>query len=279
MRHPVANQTVLVTGAGSGIGRLMALGAARRGATVVIWDLDAAAGEAVRDEIRSTGASAVAQTVDVSDRVAVQAAAEAAGPVDVVVNNAGVVTGKRLLEASDEAIERTFNVNVMALYWVTRAFLGGMVDRGHGTVVTISSAAGLVGVARQTDYSASKFAALGFAESLRVEMAKDATGVNSLAVCPYYIDTGMFEGVATRFPRLLPILRQDQVAQRVLDSIEAGRGQLVMPRAVRALAPARMLPLRLFDKLANFLGVNNTMDHFVGRSAQGPSGWGTTDRR
>ncbi|WP_372698798.1 SDR family oxidoreductase [Arthrobacter sp. JSM 101049] len=265
MRHPLRNETVLVTGAGSGIGRLMALGAARRGARVVIWDLDAAAGEAVRDEIRATGAVAESFCIDVSDREAVRSAAEATGSVDVVVNNAGVVTGKRLLDASDEAIERTFRINTLALYWVTRAFLGGMVERRHGTVVTVSSAAGMVGVAKQTDYSASKFAALGFSESLRVELAKDNTGVNSLVVCPYYIDTGMFEGVSTRFPLLLPILKQDHVAGRILDSIEAGKQRLIMPPVVHALSPARILPVPLFDKLANFLGVNSTMDHFVGR--------------
>lgn len=265
MRHPLKNETVLITGAGSGIGRLMALGAARRGARIVIWDLNAAAGDAVRDEIRGTGASAESFVVDVSDREAVRAAAAETGPVDVVVNNAGVVTGKRLMDASDEAIERTIRINVLALYWVTKAFLGGMIERHHGTVVTVSSAAGLVGVAKQTDYSASKFAALGFAESLRVEMDKESAGVNSLAVCPFYIDTGMFEGVATKFPLLLPILKQDYVANRVLDSIEAGKKQLIMPRAVHALSPARLLPVPLFDKMANFLGVNNTMDHFVGR--------------
>lgn len=265
MRHPLKNETVLITGAGSGIGRLMALGAAQRGARIVIWDLNGAAGDAVRDEIRATGSSAESFAVDVSDREAVRAAAAETGPVDVVVNNAGVVTGKRLMDASDEAIERTFRINVLALYWVTKAFLGGMIERHHGTVVTVSSAAGLVGVARQTDYSASKFAALGFAESLRVEMDKESAGVNSLAVCPFYIDTGMFEGVATKFPLLLPILKQDYVANRVLDSIEAGKKQLIMPRAVHALSPARVLPVPIFDKLANFLGVNNTMDHFVGR--------------
>ncbi|HXD29383.1 MAG TPA: short-chain dehydrogenase, partial [Arthrobacter sp.] len=76
---------------------------------------------------------------------------------------------------------------------------------------------------------------------------------------------GMFEGVATKFPLILPILKQEYVADRVLDSIEAGKNQLIMPRAVRVLSPARLLPVPVFDKLANFLGVNNTMDHFVGR--------------
>lgn len=268
MRHPLMNQTVLITGAGSGIGRLLALGAARRGARVVIWDLDPSAGDAVCEEVRAAGGVAEAFAVDVSNKDEVRAVAAATGPVDVVVNNAGVVTGKNLLDASEEAIERTIKVNTLALFWVTRAFLGGMIERRRGTVVTISSAAGLVGVAKQTDYSASKHAAFGFAESLRVEMAKENTGVNSLVVCPYYTDTGMFDGVATKYPLILPILKQDYVADKTLNAIEAGKAQLVMPRAVNALAPARILPVFVFDKLANALGVNDTMDHFVGRVAK-----------
>ena len=91
-----------------------------------------AAGAAVRDEIRAAGAQAEAHAVDVTDREAVKAAAARTGAVDVLVNNAGVVSGHRLLDATDEAIERTMHVNVMALYWVTRAFLGGMAVRVHG---------------------------------------------------------------------------------------------------------------------------------------------------
>ncbi|MFP5313113.1 MAG: SDR family NAD(P)-dependent oxidoreductase, partial [Actinomycetes bacterium] len=127
---PLSGSTLLITGGGSGLGRRMALGAGRRGSRVVIWDLDAAAGAAVRDEIRAAGGSAEAFAVDVTDREAVATAAAAAGPVDIVVNNAGVVSGRLLLDATDEAIERTMNVNVLALYWVTRAFLGGMAERG-----------------------------------------------------------------------------------------------------------------------------------------------------
>ncbi|WP_457949638.1 SDR family oxidoreductase [Pseudarthrobacter sp. alpha12b] len=261
----LSGATLLVTGGGSGLGRRVALGAARRGSRVVIWDMDAERGAAVRDEIRAAGGRAEAQTVDVTDREGVKAAAAEAGPVDVLVNNAGVVSGRRLLEATDEALERTMNVNVMALYWVTRAFLGGMAHRGRGTVVTVASAAGLVGVARQTDYSASKFAAFGFNESLRAELRADAKGVNTLVVCPFYIDTGMFDGVQTRWPRLLPILEEEEVAAKVLDAVEAGRRKLFLPPIVNLLPVLRILPVSIFDRLMDVLGVNRTMDHFTGR--------------
>ncbi|MCT1872682.1 SDR family oxidoreductase [Brevibacterium luteolum] len=266
MKHPLSGRTVLITGAGSGIGRLLAEGAAARGARVVIWDLSPASGAEVCEAIRARGGEALSFAVDVTDREAVAAAADQTGPVDVLVNNAGIVTGKRLLDAADEEIERTFAVNTLALYWVTRAFLPGMIARRSGLVVTIASAAGLVGVAKQTDYSASKFAAVGFAESLRVELAKDDTGVDSFVVCPYYIDTGMFAGAKTKFPRLLPILSPDYAAGRTLDAIESGRIQLIMPRFVRTLPLVRMLPAGWFDQIMNVLGVNNTMDAFTGRS-------------
>ncbi|MFC7581886.1 SDR family oxidoreductase [Schaalia naturae] len=272
MRHPLRGRTVLVTGGGGGIGRLMALGAARRGARVVIWDLSEAAGAAARDEIRAEGGNAESFSVDVSEREAVAAAAQRTGDVDVVINDAGVVTGQRLMDATEEGIERTFRVNALSLYWVTRAFLGGMIARHRGTVVTVASAAGMVGVARQTDYSASKFAAFGFAESLRAEMRKERTGVTSLVVCPYYIDTGMFEGVRTKCPPLLPILRPGRVAEKVLDAIESGRGQLVMPPFVRITPLARALPTRAFDWLVDALGINDSMDRFVGRANRAHGG-------
>src|SRR5665811_813504 len=113
----LAGATVLVTGGGNGLGRRLAIGAARRGARVVIWDVSAERAGAVRDQIRAHGLRADARTVDVTDKLAVRAAAKVAGDVDVLVNNAGVVSGRPLLDADDAAIERTLNVNVLALYW------------------------------------------------------------------------------------------------------------------------------------------------------------------
>lgn len=261
----LSGSRILITGAGSGIGRRMALGAAERGADVVIWDLNPAAAEAVAAEVRATGREALSAVVDVTDSSAVTAAAAEAGPVDVLVNNAGVVTGKRLLETSEAEIRRTFEVNALALYWTTRALLPGMLERGRGRIVTIASAAGLVGVSRQTDYSASKWAAFGFTESLRAELRKDAAPVSTLVVAPYYIDTGMFEGVTTKWPLLLPILQERDVARRVLDAIESGRQQLILPPFARLLPALRVLPPLALDAVTDFFGVNETMDAFTGR--------------
>lgn len=250
---------MLITGAGSGIGHQMALQAAQRGARIVAWDINADAARHIAELTNGRWAQ-----VDVTDSDAVTTASEGTD-IDVLINNAGVVTGRYLLDATPEQIRRTFEVNTLASFWTTRAFLPGMLERDRGTVVTIASAAGLVGVAKQTDYSASKWGAIGFTESLRAELRSFGSSVRTLVVAPFYIDTGMFAGVHTKFPLLLPILAPAKVATKVLNAVETGRQQLMLPPMVRIVPPLRILPPAAFDLVLDLFGINHTMDNFVGR--------------
>jgi len=256
---------VLITGAASGIGQLMALGAQARGARLTLLDRDAAGLRAVQ---KTMGGDTAAYAVDLCDRAAVRAVAAevlaARGPVDILINNAGIVTGKRLLDCSDEDIERTFQVNTLALFWMTRAFLPAMIAQGRGHLVTVASAAGLSGVPRLTDYTASKFAAVGFDESMRQEFRRLGLPIRTTVICPYFIDTGMFSGVRTRFSWLLPILEPGYVARRILGAIEADRRRLILPRFVLAVLLVKALPPTWFDALMRIFGVNRSMDAFVG---------------
>ncbi len=265
----LTGSTVLVTGGARGLGRAIALTAAVRRARVVLWDRDLERATEVRDLVLAAGGRAWAHEVDVTDQSSVDAAAartvDEVGGVDVLVNNAGVVSGKPLLELSEAEIDRTFAVNTRALYRTTRAFLPGMIERGTGTVVTVSSAASLVGVARQTDYAASKWAATGFTESLRAELRASGTGVRTLTVTPYYIDTGMFDGVRTRFSALLPILDERVVATKIIRAVETGRTGLALPPLVRVVPLVRALPPAWRDAVLDALGINVGMDEFVGR--------------
>ncbi|MBI2221487.1 MAG: SDR family oxidoreductase [Acidobacteria bacterium] len=265
-----AGQTVLITGAASGLGRQLARGAAGAGAAVVLWDINEQGMSAVARELRAESASWVhSRVVDVSDRTAVYTAAAALSavyrPIDILINNAGIVTGRPLLEIPDDRIQATFAVNTLALYWTTKAFLPEMIRRGRGHIVTIASAAGLIGVARQSDYSASKHAAVGFDESLRSELRRTAPFVQTTVVCPYYIDTGMFAGVTSRFPLLLPILQEQKVADRVLRAIRRDERRVLMPPLVRLLPALRLLPAPLFDRVADLFGIHSGMDGFRGR--------------
>lgn len=263
------DRTVLLTGAASGIGLLMAERIAARGGRLVLWDQDADALEAVRERLASAGATVSACVCDLGDRQSIEAAAAHAlaghGAVDVLINNAGIVAGKRLLELTDAEIERTFAVNALALFRTVRAFLPAMLERGGGHVVTIASAAGIAAAPRLTDYSASKSAAIGFDEALRLELARDRAPVRTTIVCPFYISTGMFAGARTRFPRLLPILEPGYVADRVVDAIERDLRRLVLPRFVLATWLLRPLPVAWFDALLDFFGVTRSMEQFTGR--------------
>lgn len=149
---------VLITGAASGLGRLMALEAARRGSRVSLLDRDAKGLGEVCEAILAQRGDAEGFVVDLSDRSAVQAICaevrQHRGVVGILINNAGIVSGKTLLECSDEAIERTFQVNVLANFWTVRAFLPDMLAAGKGHIVTVASAAGLAGTSRLVDYSA-----------------------------------------------------------------------------------------------------------------------------
>jgi all-trans-retinol dehydrogenase (NAD+) len=267
----ISGKNVVITGGARGMGRQMALKMARLGGRVIVYDVAAEALEAVVDEIAVTGGEAYGYVCDVSDRREVYRIADEVkarvGPVDIVVNNAGIISGRRLLEIPDERIEAVFGVNVLALYWVTKAFLPEMIERNSGHIVTMASAAGLLGVDRQTDYSASKHAAIGFAESLRAELKRSAhTGVKTTIVEPFYVDTGMVEGVKSRFPRLLPILKQEEVAARVVRAVTQNQKEVRIPPMLKLVPVLRILPVPLFDRLAMYLGVHESMDCFVGRS-------------
>ena len=265
----IAGRHILITGGASGIGRLMALALAGRGGRISVWDIDREKLDKVVAEMATGPEPARGFRCDVSDREDVyRAAAEtraAAGAVDILINNAGIVSGRPFLELPDAKIEATFAINTLSLFWVTKAFLPQMIEQRRGHVVTIASASALVGVAKLADYAASKWAAMGFDESLRVELRQIAPALKTTVVCPYYIDTGMFRGVKSRFPRLLPILDENDVATRIVDAIARDKRRLLMPPAVHLLPLLRMLPVGAFDWIATFLGVNASMDEFKGR--------------
>ncbi|MEA5118269.1 MAG: SDR family oxidoreductase [Propionicimonas sp.] len=256
----LAGARVLITGGTRGIGRLMAAGAVQRGAVVTIWARDAKLGGQVAVDL---GVRFL--PVDVTDPGQVAGAAAQTGAVDVLVNNAGVITGKPFLDLTEDEIRRTYEVNVLAQYRVTQALLPGMLQRRRGHVVTIASASGLIGSTRMTDYSGSKHAMVGFTEALRAELRQQGSPVNTLLVCPFYIDTGMFAGARTAVPWLLPILSEQTVATKVLDAVERGSRRLLLPPALYTLPLLRLLPVGVADAVIDLLGVNHTMDDFTGR--------------
>lgn len=267
---------VLVTGAASGLGALLAVEMALRGASqVLLWDLDAAGLARVQHQLELLKCPVRSYRVDLAEPESVEAAAERtladAGGIDICINSAGVVSGREFWQLSEDDIRRTFEVNSLALFRTTRVVLPGMVDRDRGVIVCLASAAGLTGVARLSDYAASKFAVVGFIESLRAELRLRNSHVRTLLVCPFYVDTGMFAGVRSKVPALLPTMDPHRVACQIADAIEARRQRLVMPWFANLVLLVRALPVPMADRLVDLFGVNHTMDGFTGRTQTRPA--------
>jgi all-trans-retinol dehydrogenase (NAD+) len=165
-------------------------------------------------------------------------------------------------------MQKTMDVNINAHFWTTKAFLPAMLSKNRGHVVTIASIAGFIGINCLVDYCASKFAAIGFDESLRSELfVLRKTGVHTTVVCPYYIDTGMFAGVKTRFPSILPILKPDEVVDKILDAILTNQQMLILPRfAAIMFCLKNLMPIKAVGVINDFFGMSHSQDEFRGRA-------------
>jgi len=275
-RKNVRGLNVLITGGASGIGRQLALRFARGKAVVILWDINEQGLIKVSEEIKKEGGDVHTYKVDLSSREEIYRIADAVkedvGKVDVLVNNAGIVSGKNILEVSDKMAQLTLDVNTAAHFWTVKSFLPAMIKENKGHIITIASAAGMLGVPGLADYCASKFGAFGFDESIRVYLRKMGhTGVKTTCVCPYYINTGMFEGAKTRIPLLLPILDENYVADQIFNAYRENQAFLGLPNAVHYLSflTRATLPTSIFDWLNDFIGVNASMDEFTGRKGEG----------
>lgn len=270
----VDGEIVLITGAGSGLGRLLSIQFASLGSTVVCCDINEEANDKTVETIKSMRGDACGYVFDCSDRKEVYDVAEKikteVGDVSILVNNAGIVSGKKFMDTPDALIQKSFEVNTISHFWTTKAFLPSMLEKNHGHVVSIASAAGLAGVNGLCDYCASKFGAVGFQEALHLELkAQNKTGVHTTVVCPFYINTGMFDGVKSRFPLLLPIMDPDWVTGKIIDGILHNQERIILPKIIGLAAILKcILPYSSFVTMSNFFGFTSSMDDFSGRSKQ-----------
>ena len=185
-------RSALVTGGSRGIGRATAIRLAANGHRVAVnYNTHEAEAEAVVKEIREAGGTAVAVGGDISDKESAVAmideAAGAHGPIEILINNAGVIKDALLLRMKDEQFDFTMRVNMYGTYYCTHKVLPGMVKGRWGRIVNISSVVGMRGNIGQSNYSASKAAVFGFTQSIAKEVATRGITVN--AVCPGYIYT------------------------------------------------------------------------------------------
>jgi short-subunit dehydrogenase len=246
----LAGQVVFITGAARGIGRSTAAALVAEGARVVIADLD---GDLAQRTATDLGATAFA--LDITDHAAFTAVLDeverAVGPIDVLINNAGVMPIGNFEDDSHESAYRQFSVNVFALMHGTREAIRRMKPRGHGHIVNVASMAGVVPIPGAATYSASKHAVVGFCESLVWELR--GTGMDLSYVLPSLVNTELAAGVERT--RAANVIEPEVVAAEIVAALKVPRLAVFAPRSMgRVTKATALLPRRLGDKLMTATG-------------------------
>lgn len=264
------HKTILITGAASGIGKRFAERVSGvPGVTLILWDLNADSLNETADDFMEN-CKVDRSIIDITDANRVELEAERLIKQnltpDIILNCAGIVTGKLFQEYRYHEIDKTLRVNVSGSMFVVRAFINRMIERGSGHIVNLASASGYIGNPRMSVYAASKWAVLGWSDSLYLEMKQNHTGIDITTVIPSYIDTGMFEGV--KAPLLTPILKTEDIVNRMLKGIAKRKRSIKAPFMVRLTPILKgILPASFFDWIAGrIFGVYQTMDSFKGRN-------------
>lgn len=256
---------VLVTGGVSGLGREIVAKYASKGAKVVVLDVNLPKEE---EKI----AAVHYYVCDVSDRGQVVGCQKRikseVGTVSVLINNAGITSGKTVLDLSYEDIERTVQINLLASFYTIKIFLPDMLAQRRGYVVTIASVLGYMLPARLSAYGASKSGLIALHESLTYELGPPSLspqGVKTLLVCPGQLQTGLFGGVRTPWRLLAPELAPSYVAQKVFSATELGRrGEIKVPLYGHFLPVLRAVPWPVVETMRYYLGMDKSMRSFRG---------------
>lgn len=219
------NKTALVTGAGKGIGKAIALALAKEGVNVILVARTQEEIDSVAAKVRSLRVKALAVTADVADINSVNAAVEKAlsefGAIDILINNAGIASFGKFLELEPTDWERIIQVNLMGPYYVTRAVVPNMIERQSGDIINISSTAGLAGNAMTSAYSASKFALLGLTDSLMQEMRKHNIRVTALT--PSTVATDMAKELKLTDGNPDKVMQAEDMAELVIAQLKLNR--------------------------------------------------------
>lgn len=265
--NQITGKTVLITGGASGIGKMLAGLFVGKVSKLILWDRDKINLDLAVKELGGEEKGVFGYLIDLSETEEIDITGRKVldkfRVVDILINNAGIVVGKPFHTHTAADIDETMKINSNALMHVTRIFLPKMIAANSGNICNIASSAGLVAVPGMTVYVGSKFAAVGWSDALRLEMKKLKKNIHITTVTPYFVDTGMFDGVKAR----VPVLKTEKVVQRIFTGIMRNKKFVSMPfsyhfiRLCQGLLPAFMYEWIMGD----VLGIYHSMDYFKGR--------------
>ncbi len=265
MKH-LKGKTVLITGGASGIGKIMVRLVLERNAKVIFWDINQSKIDETVSEYSNKG-DIIGFNVDVSNIKQIQETVkkikQEIGVVDVLINNAGIVVGKYFNEHSTSDITKTMQINAIAPMYITMEFLEDMLNQNSGHICNIASSGGIISNPKMSVYAASKWSVIGWSDSLRLEMKQLNKGINVTTIMPYYINTGMFDGVKSK----IPILEPEPTALAIIKAIEKNKKMLTIPRYIYRFTKLgqAIMSVNIFDWFTgSVLGIYNTMEHFTG---------------
>lgn len=265
----IFNKTVLITGGASGIGRIMGKMALQKGAAcLIIWDINEQHLSEVQDELSSLG-KVYCHKADISSPESIDAAytdtVRECGTVDILINCAGIITNnKRFFEQDDTDVLRTIGINTNGAMLVTLRFIKDMVARNDGHICNVTSSAGMLALPRMALYSASKWASIGWSESITLELEEMHSRVKVTTIAPYFINTGMFDGIKSFFR----IRKPEEVAAKTLRAIEHDTRYKGIPFSSHFIRLMQgIFPYGLFNFIfGHVCGLYTVMNSFKGRA-------------
>jgi len=256
-RRSLGGKVVAITGGARGIGKTTAAALVAKGCRVALGDLDHELAEKAAAQL---GGGTIALPLDVTDRASIEGFLDETerqlGPLDVLVNNAGVMPVTPLVEESDDSIRRQLDINLYGVIVGTQLAIARMRSRRSGHVVNVASSAGKAGVPGIATYSATKHAVVGFTEAVRAEHRDD--GIDFSYVMPITVNTQLIEGLEDQ--RGVKRIEPEDVAAEIVDALETGKVDVYVPKQLRAsVVVGTMLPRRAREAMARLMGIDKVM--------------------
>ncbi|HEX5609374.1 MAG TPA: SDR family oxidoreductase [Solirubrobacterales bacterium] len=265
-RRSLSGKVVAITGGARGIGKATATALVRKGCRVAIGDLDL---ELAEQTATGLGGGTIALPLDVTDRASFEAFLEETerqlGPVDAVINNAGIMPVTPFVDETGDSVKRQIDINLHGVITGTQLAIERLRPRGSGYIVNIASQAGKAGIPGIATYSATKHAVVGLSEAVRAELRD--SGVEVLCVMPTIVNTELTSGVGQRW--IKPVEAED-VANEIVDAMEVPRFDVFVPRANGGLYKfMNLLPRKAREAMGRAMGVDKLMfevDHGARRA-------------